>query len=639
MRLLTLAPSGCVPDVGWWRGVWAVAYGTLDGTLRLVFVTADGEVGTGAILATGPNTRLAFPRLFGRWLVYRADNGVAYRYDLETGTDEPLGPTAGNDPVCLSADRIAWQEADWRVWVQTLDGSPCHTRTGAPTGLSHFDSQGYVVLVDECRFGHRAADGCLYFTGTPAETVATRPCLAGKYRSHVNAYDGDSGLIVSCEGDDAGGMGALVQDQWAREVRLWPGEACNTPRCALNDAGELAVVTWGDAGVRLALLDPGDDLTPYEPPIVAPLDPVIFSGLDVVPMRGDSPLTVTAMVLLAHAQTWRWLLNGVIHPPHDGVNHLFSLPQPGTYQIAVRAQGEDGEVVVTPSVSVIVDTPAPIIVPEPEPPPNPPVSEGFVKGWLGVQTGFGEVGGAELYAELKARGWEVARIEASQTVDNAITRLCVEEVIAAGMRPLTICRTLGDLYGIPEWTDVEWQNEPDIGTPPTWRFTPAEYVAMLPDVIDICDRRHLRLWVGSISNLSTTALDWLVAIMPAVPSHVGISVHRYPRTNLQFAATQPGFASRGEEVAVLKAIIGARPFLVSEYGYHQSGYRSCFRRVPPLTNQEVADKMRLETEFWREAGADALVWYQVGEDGDPKYGLRTREGIWKEPQSVALGIV
>ncbi|MDD5366950.1 MAG: hypothetical protein PHR30_16555 [Gallionellaceae bacterium] len=627
MRLLTLAPSGCAPDVGWWEGSWFVAWGTLDGRLILQALARHGTlVGEARVIATGPNTRLAFPRLCGPWLAYRDDAAVAHLYNLKTDTDETLVSVVGNEPVCLSADRLAWQMSGWTVCVRDIAGQTVqHTRTGAPTGLSHFDAQGYVVLVDECRFGHRAADGCLYFTGTPGDVAATRPCFAGKYRSHVEAYDGDSGLIVSCEGDDAGGMGALVQDQWAREVRLWPGEACNTPRCVLNDAGELAVVTWGDTGVRLALLDPGDDLTPYEAPPGVPLEPVIISGLTVTPMRGDAPLSTVATVRLAHAQTWRWLLNGIIDPPHDGATHAFHLSQPGTYQMAVRAQGEDGVVVTSPSVSVIVDTPAPIIVPPPAP--------SYPTGWLGVQTGFGEVRGAGLYAELRARGWELARIEAAHNSDPTMTALCVQEVLDAGLRPLTICRTLPDLTSVPEWTDVEWQNEPDLGTWPTRRYSPAQYVATLPDVIALCARRHLRLWVGSLSNLSADALLWLELILPDTHPSAGISVHRYPRSNLQFGAAQPGFKSRWEEVACLKQLIAPHPFLVSECGYHQSGYRSCFRKVPPLTNQEIADRMRQEIAFWREAGAAGLVWYQVGEDGDPKYGLQTREGTWKEPQS------
>jgi len=631
MHQHTLAGSGCVPDIGWWDGDWWVAWGALEGRLWLLMCHPDGSpTGQLRVVAEGSNTRLAFPRLCGPWLAYRADNGFAHLLNLDTDQTETVGLTAGNDPVCLSADRLAWQDGTWRIWTRSLtDPAPLRSRTGAPTGLSHFDTQGYPVLVDECRYVYRAGDGCLFASGTlTAGVVGTRPCLAGRYRSHVQAYDGQSGLITACEGDDAGGMGALVQDQWAREIRLWPGEVCNTPRCALSDDGRLlGVVTWGDAGIRLAVLNLATDLQPYVAPTVPPPAVPIIHRVSVQPQTGEAPLTVTAAVQIDQAWTWRWLLNGVIHPPHDGSLHVFTDLPAGTHAIQVRAQGTAATPVTSDPVTVQVTAPPP--APDPIPPPAP----SYPEGRHGVQTGFGEVRGAQLCADVRARGWELARIEAAHTSDPLITAACVEEVLVAGLRPLTICRTELDLWSVPMWTDVEWQNEPDLGCWPGTRWSPTQYAVSLREVVRICDQQHLRLWVGSLSNLSVSALTWLEAVMSAVPEHIGISVHRYPHKNLTFGAANPGFASREAEVEALQTLIDGRPFLVSEYGYHQSGYRSCFRKVPPLTNQEIADRMAQETAFWREAGAEALVWYQVGEDGDLKYGLQTADGQWKEPQS------
>jgi len=616
-----LAPSGCAPDVTWRQDGWWVAYGAPGAvnTLRLVTVDREGHRLAEREIAAGLNTLLAFPRLCGPWLAYRADDTTARLYNLETAREAILGPCAGNDPVALSGEYVAWQTPDWRVVRRALDGlDVVDVREGAPPGLSHIDAAGRVWLIDEVRFGHRTPEGRLIFDDVLRDVAGTRPAWAD--------------ALVACEAPEAG---IILHDLIAvREVRLWPSHVSYPPHVAIGPPGLAAVVTWSGPGVRLALVDLVTDLAAYVAP--PPLRPPTVRSLTVTPPGGAAPLTVTATVALDDAITWRWLLDGVIHPPHDGLTHTFPELREGTHTIGLRIAGGVAEPV----------TPAPCVVTV-DPPPAPPQDPipGFREGFRGVHTGFGEVRGAALYAALRARGAELARIEAAHDSDADLTAAIVQEVLDAGLRPLTICRTLADLAAVPAWTDVEWQNEPDGQVWPGRHFSPAHYIASLPEVLTLCAERHLRLWVPSIGTIARDPLAWLAAVLPAVPETVGISAHCYPQANLHFEAAPPGFATRWAAVLAFKALIAPRPFLISECGYHQSARGVTWRWLrwllqllglysPPLTHEAIADRIRREVALWRTAGADAWVWYQVDDaQTGLRYGLRDAQGVWKVPQS------
>jgi hypothetical protein len=68
---------------------------------------------------------------------------------------------------------------------------------------------------------------------------------------------------------------------------------------------------------------------------------------------GVEPLTVTARLFTTEWKTWRWLLNGSIHQPIDGVEHTFVLPA-GTHTISVRGVKTDGTVEQDEAATVLV---------------------------------------------------------------------------------------------------------------------------------------------------------------------------------------------------------------------------------------------------------------------------------------------
>lgn len=273
MTTYTLSPSGGPVDACWHRGtlvvVWQDGPGPNAQLVERVIGRGNGLTVSSVTYPLGDDVG-AFPRVMSDgsdvWLLYREGrsrggqailrkNGiVVWRSPSECG---------GNDPVCFGIERggaaFAWQKAGTNEILSGLVGWPSAQLPGGegrPTGLSHIQANGVVVLVDDARMS------------VPG---MTRPAWAG---SLVVGEGSDSGVVVR---DTTTGLVA----------HLWPYEETFTPRVCV-DRDLYAVVTWGKPGVRVGYLTTSDlsvpTPTPQPPPIVVPDPPPVVVPPEGVPM-------------------------------------------------------------------------------------------------------------------------------------------------------------------------------------------------------------------------------------------------------------------------------------------------------------------------------------------------------------------
>jgi PKD repeat protein len=429
---------------------------------------------------------------------------------------------------------------------------------------------------------------------------------------------------------------------------LWPGQETREPSCASDDT-HVAVAAWGRLGVQVAIgeLSEAQPDSRFDPPPPPPSIPAPTVTLSLDRTSGVAPCTVLATVSLTHADTWRWLLNGVIHKPDDGASHLFVLPA-GTYTIAVRAGGTGGQTTSVPIAVTVTAPPIPDPPPVPEPPPVPPPVP--LPAFLaGVQTGFGARlvrPDDNVFAQLRRRGWWMARVGVSLT-DPAETAAIIAEVTDAGLVPLVIARPQ-DVLTLP-WIRglrVELGNEPDIGSPPsTPRMSPAAYVAWVEPALEAAKARRYALYTGGISNITPVAVGWLCSVLPYLPPWIGVCYHRYKQSPGDTAKTpRNGYASRAAEFAALKAVTGSRPLICSEFGWGTGAYRQrvwwFWTRTRRLTEQDVLTRTRDELALLASQQIDAGIVYQIG-DGPPGierdyFGIRRFDGTWKPVADVLL---
>ena len=209
---------------------------------------AEVIVATRDTRAVYPCSGLAFPRLAsvaGRlWLAYRdpQDRGRI----ASAGLSVDLGPAWGNDPLCLGGGSVYCQSSSTVTRRALLaDGiGPPETLAliPAPTGLSHVDSTGRLVTVDQAR---RSVAGM------------TRPSFAGGY--------------VVGEGPESG---AILQSlDGTRRITLWPGAVSMTPRLAWS-SGHMLVAKWQPG--RVMRLTEAEVITvaPVPVPVPTPTPPV-----------------------------------------------------------------------------------------------------------------------------------------------------------------------------------------------------------------------------------------------------------------------------------------------------------------------------------------------------------------------------
>lgn len=253
----------------------------------------------------------------------------------------------------------------------------------------------------------------------------------------------------------------------------------------------------------------------------------------------------------------------------------------------------------------------------------------------GIQAGFGASIAADLPA-LRSLGVELVRLDCTG-LDAGTTQALVREPIDSGLVPFPIVSSADQLALLPAGTNVELLNEPDLNGP-----SPAAYEGLVGDVGTVCAQRGLTLWAGAVSNLNRRGVAYLRdAGVMRWPSGVCVSVHRYP-TGQSPLVPHDGFASRDAEVLALRVLIGARPWGVSEFGYHGGNRATWWQRLFGIRRQWTDGQVRTftawEWEFWQKSGAAGAVLYQLN-DGPTssavdRYGIRRTDGTWKPSAST-----
>jgi hypothetical protein len=250
----------------------------------------------------------------------------------------------------------------------------------------------------------------------------------------------------------------------------------------------------------------------------------------------------------------------------------------------------------------------------------------------GVQTSFGQLIGSETYQQLAAFGYTMARIDA-QACTPEEAALLAQEAVEAGLTPLVILQHPDQMRDLPEGTHVEVLNEPDI----TDVSAGVYLVLMLAFAGAVRDGIHL--WGPCVSNRNRRGLNYLHQIAHLFPARVGITLHSYQYGAYPYAPF-PGAASRDDEVAQLTAIIGDRPFGISETGFHtcpMPTYGDWRKNLPWLTTRHtddhVADLLNWECAFWNRHGAAFCCIFQI-DDGptdtpEHRFGIRRVDGTWK----------
>jgi hypothetical protein len=247
----------------------------------------------------------------------------------------------------------------------------------------------------------------------------------------------------------------------------------------------------------------------------------------------------------------------------------------------------------------------------------------------GVVAGFGEVIGPDRLSVFRKLGLSVIRQDL-QTIGlrkpavNAVIAEC-EEWKRAGGQALYITDKV-TLPVVPDGSWVEYLNEPEY-------LSPEAYADQLDAIWPIVLSKKLTLWAGCIGNTDADSLLWLLTVLRNAPYLTHISVHRYtPGSDQSPTKPHKGFSTRDGEVRWLKDIIGMRPYIVSEVGFHTAWRRRFLFWRTRLSNSEQSMRLVRELDFWYLHGADAVCIYQEndapGKVAD-KYGLRDETGAWK----------
>lgn len=246
----------------------------------------------------------------------------------------------------------------------------------------------------------------------------------------------------------------------------------------------------------------------------------------------------------------------------------------------------------------------------------------------GLQVGFGAPIGHELHA-LAELGVDSVRVDLTQAqVPEADL---VAEFDQAPVWPLFIIRP-EQIELVPDGCEAELMNEPDLKG-----WTPERYAGMAATVLRRAAVKGVTLWCGCISNTYSRKQQWLAAMLRAVPEITHVSIHRYPpkANNAHFG--HDGFRNRDDETQALMRVIGDRPYIVSEFGYHTAKFRYgwWWWQKRRLSDADVAEYVAHDWGYWERWGADAAYLYQIndgpGDSAGDRYGIRynTRGGGWK----------
>lgn len=256
----------------------------------------------------------------------------------------------------------------------------------------------------------------------------------------------------------------------------------------------------------------------------------------------------------------------------------------------------------------------------------------------GLQVGFGRPLGGELLGDVKAQGFEVVRIQAFLSdepgfpqVSAGETAVLVQEVLEAGLLPLTIIRDAAQVQHVPAGLPVEFGNEPDLGGQFGWP-DPDEYLAGFHRAISAAEGRN-PIFGGVVSNLNRRGFRYLKNMhWEEIPAWVGCSVHRYPDAGGGpfHGHVKPLFQkrwTRQDEVDYLRELVGDRPLALTEIGYNNIDF----------TEIEAAEFMAFERGFWGANGFAMGIGYQMcdgpGATVEERWGFRKYDngplGPWK----------
>lgn len=250
---------------------------------------------------------------------------------------------------------------------------------------------------------------------------------------------------------------------------------------------------------------------------------------------------------------------------------------------------------------------------------------------VGINAGFGELIGQARMEALQAHGFELIRQDFQTDQGHPVY---VEDALEEAdyynqMRFLYIVDRV-TLPMLPPASWLEYRNEPDL------RMTPRQYVDELRGVQAEVEAKGHTLWAGCISNLDGDSLHWLEDVVALGGELIQqVSIHRYPHdADQNFWTAHHGFRTRLSETDRLHDILGPRPFLVSEVGYHTQYRRKWFFWRTRLSNVDQAHRLQLELDFWESRGAAACCVYQERDapaSNGEKYGLVEASGAWKSP--------
>ena len=203
-------------------------------------------------------------------------------------------------------------------------------------------------------------------------------------------------------------------------------------------------------------------------------------------------------------------------------------------------------------------------------------------------------------------------------------------------------RTLTILYDLTSWRRCRRAAGSSGATSSTSRCSPREYRDSLDEAAAQATTQGVPLVAPCISNLDQDSLRWLERVRGSgwPPGVSAISCHRYG--DGRFAGAHPGFDSRDDEVAALRALCDGLPFLVTEFGY---------KTKPGLTESsggfvseaDQATYIGYEWTFWQGHGALAALLYQINDGLDVEiegFGIRRCNpdgslGDWK-PSAYTL---
>lgn len=254
----------------------------------------------------------------------------------------------------------------------------------------------------------------------------------------------------------------------------------------------------------------------------------------------------------------------------------------------------------------------------------------------GVQTHFRAWCDPELLGQLKAFGWQMARIDAQRPCQTDEIVQWIRDVEAAELQAYVTLSDAGQIHDLKRagfrGLDVELRNEPNLEGP-----DPQTYRALLIEAAHAAKEEGFQLWAPAISNLDRKALAYAKAVGP-MPTGVNGACHWYPHGSHPYTP-HPGFHSREVEVGAWLSFFGYGTWGVSETGYHTAQRRRYqdWRKNLPIhtrwTDDDVAANVRHELAFWTRMGAAFCVIFQLrdGPDDIPehRYGLLSTEGTWK----------